>query len=142
MEIMFKMYNPARRHDPLYFLAHNYYMSKKFTLRQRVQTAMNHHGYELENYKREYARQVYRSNGVVLWERSIGNLHFNITLIASEDNRHEGDLSVILSVNSIILCIMSFCYLNADILGLPSYMTMLISRNQTYPTSFRRSSQF
>jgi uncharacterized protein VirK/YbjX len=139
MEIMFKMYNPVRRHDPLYFLAHNYYMSKKFTLRQRVQTAMSHHGYELDNYDREYARQVYRSNGVLLWERSIGNLHFNITLIASEDNRHEGDLSVIFSVNSVILCRMSFCYLNADILGLSSFMTMLISRNQAYPTPFRDS---
>jgi uncharacterized protein VirK/YbjX len=139
MELMFKLYNPARKHDPLYFLVHNYYMSKKFTLRQRVQSAMSHHGYELDNYNSDYARQVYRSNGILLWERSIDTLHFNIILIASEDNRHEGDLSVILSVNSVILCRMSFCYLSADILGLSSYMTMLVSRNQTYPTPFRES---
>src|SRR5208282_3005073 len=32
---------------------------------------------------------------------------------------------------------MSFCYLNANIFGLSSYMTMLISRNQTDSTAFR-----
>ena len=32
---------------------------------------------------------------------------------------------------------MSFCYLNADVVGLPAFMTMLISRNQTHRTSGR-----
>jgi uncharacterized protein VirK/YbjX len=137
MKIMTKMYNPERKHDPLYFLVHHYYLSKKFTLRQRVQTAMNHHEYELANYSSEYARQVYRSEGILLWKRTFDNLHFTIILIATDDNRHEGDLSVILSVNGIRLCRMSFCYLNADILGQSSSITMLISRNQTDPTPFR-----
>jgi uncharacterized protein VirK/YbjX len=84
-------------------------------------------------------RQVYRSNGLVLWERSFGDLHFTIVLIASLDNRHEGDLSVILYVNKVILYQMSFCYLKSDIFGLPPCMTMLISRNQTDRTSLRQS---
>jgi len=137
MKLMMKLNNPARKYDPLYFLVHHYYVSKQFTLRHRVQVAMSHHEYELENYSDEYARKVYRSDGVLLWERSIGNLHFTIVLIATDDNRHEGDLSVTLSVNGIRLCRMSFCYLNANILGLSPYMTMLISRNQTDLTPSR-----
>src|SRR5271154_702457 len=55
MELTSKLYNPTRNHDPLYFLVHNYYISKKFTLRERVRSAMNHHRYELNNYNCEYA---------------------------------------------------------------------------------------
>src|SRR5208282_5025369 len=112
-------------------------MSKRFTLRQRVRCAINHHEHELESYTGEYARQVYRSDGILLWKRSVDDLHFTIVLIATDDNRHEGDLSVALSVNGVRLCRMSFCYLNANILGPSSYMTMLISRNQTDSTPFR-----
>ena len=131
MKLMSKLYNPTRKHDPLYFLVHDYYISKRFTLRQRVRCAINHHEHELECYTGEYARQVYRSDGILLWKRSFDDLHFTIVLIATDDNRHEGDLSVVLSVNGVRLCRMSFCYLNANIFGLSSHMTMLISRNQT-----------
>ena len=137
MKVMAKLYNPTRKRDPLYFLVHNYYMSKRFTLRQRVRCAIIHHEYELESYTGEYARQVYRSDGILLWKRSVDDLHFTIVLIATDDNRHEGDLSVALCVDGVRLCRMSFCYLNADIFGLSSNMTMLNSRNQTDRTSFR-----
>jgi uncharacterized protein VirK/YbjX len=137
MRIMLKLRHPTRKHDPLYFLAHNYYLSNQFTLGQRVQVAMDHHKYELQAYKREYMREVYRSDGVLLWQRSFGAFHFTIVLIATPDNRHEGDLSVILSVGDVPLCMMSFCYLEAAIFGLSSYMAMLISRNQTNRTPFR-----
>ncbi len=96
MKVMAKLYNPTRKRDPLYFLIHNYYMSKRFTLR-----AINHHEYELESYTGEYERQVYRSDGILLWKRSVDDLHFTIVLIATDDNRHEGDLSVALSVNGV-----------------------------------------
>ena len=139
MKLMGKLKHPTRKHDPLYFLVHHYYISRQFTLRQRVDVAMEHHKYELQVYNCEYMRQVYRSNGIVLWERSFGDLHFTIVLIASLDNRHEGDLTVILYVNKVILCQMSFCYLKSDIFGLSPCMTMLISRNQTDRTSFRQS---
>jgi len=125
------------KHDPLYFLNHKYYLSKKFTLRQRVQAAMAHQSHESQNYDCEFARRVYRSDGVLLWQWSVDRHMFKIVLAATEDNRHEGDLSVILSVDNTRLCRMSFCYLNADIFGLSSGMTMLISRNQTDRTPAR-----
>jgi uncharacterized protein VirK/YbjX len=132
-----KLYHPTRNNDPLYFIVRHYYISRQFTLRQRVDVAMNHHEYELQAYTADYARQVYRSDGILLWERSVDNHHFNIVLTAIPGNRHEGDLTVILSVNNISLCGMSFCYLNANIFGQPSGMTMLISKNQTALNSFR-----
>lgn len=137
MKFLTKLYNPARTLDPLYFLSHRYYISKHLTLRQRMQVAMNHHEYEFKNYGREYAMQVYRLGGVLLWERSIYNHDFAIVLNASDDNRHEGDLSVILLVDKVRLCRMSFCYLDADIFGFTPHMTILISRNQTDRTSAR-----
>jgi uncharacterized protein VirK/YbjX len=139
MELASKLYNPFRKHDPLYFLAHKFHISKQLSLRQRTQAAIDHHEYEFKNYDSEYARQIYHSGGVLLWEHAVDNLKFTIVLIATDDNRHEGDLSVILSVNNTRLCRMSFCYLNANIFGLPSQMTILISRNQTDRTVVRDS---
>jgi uncharacterized protein VirK/YbjX len=137
MKLMRKLRHPAGQHDPLYFLSHQYYLSRKFTLRQRVDVAMTHHKYELRAYSCDYARAVYGSDGILLWRRSFDDLHFTIVLTASPDDRNEGDPTVILSVNDNSLCRMSFCYLNANIFGLASDMTMLISRNQTDRTSFR-----
>jgi uncharacterized protein VirK/YbjX len=138
MKLMEKLRHPTREHDPLYFIVHHYYLSRRFSLRQRVDVAMTHHQYELQTYNGDYAREVYRSDGILLWQRSFNDFHFTIVLTASPDNRHEGDLMVILSVNDISLCKMSFCYLNPNIFGQASDMTMLISRNQTADrTSFR-----
>jgi uncharacterized protein VirK/YbjX len=137
MNVLRKLNHPTRNHDPLYFLVYRYYISKKFTLGQRVKVAMSHHQYETQFYTREYTRQVYRSSGIILWERSFDDLHFKIVLSAAPDSRGEGDLVVILHLNNITLGLMAFCYLKSDIFGLPPYMTMLISRNQTSRTSSR-----
>ena len=69
MNLMRKLNHPTRKRDPLYFLVHHYYISRQFTLRQRVNVAIGHHKYELQVYNCEYMRQVYRSNGIVPWER-------------------------------------------------------------------------
>ncbi len=137
MNLMRKLKHPTRIHDPLYFLAYRYHVSRRFTVSQRVQVAMDHHQYESRFYNYEYMRQVYHSDGTLLWEQSFSDLHFTIVLIATPDNRNEGELSVILSVNGNVLCIMSFCYVKADVFGLPPYMTMLIARNQAHRTSAR-----
>jgi uncharacterized protein VirK/YbjX len=137
MNILAKLNHSARKRDSLYFLVHRYYMSRHFALRQRVQIAMNHHKYEFQTYDHAYLRQVYRLDGILLWERRFERLHFTILLVSAPDNRHEGDLSVVLCVNKIKLCTISFCYLNASFFGLSSYTTMLISRNQTDRTSSR-----
>ena len=139
LRLLEKIKHPTRNIDPLYFLVHHYYLSRKLTLGERVNVALEHHKYELQFYDCKYIKQIYRSNGILLWGQSFEDIHFTIVLIASLDNRHEGDLTVILYVNQIMLCQMSFCYLNADIFGVSPCITMLISRNQTYQTSFPQS---
>src|SRR5580704_7181385 len=62
LNITKKLHSKTGVHDPLYFLVHTYYLSRHFTLRQRLQCAMIHHEYELKNYNCEYARRVYNSN--------------------------------------------------------------------------------
>jgi uncharacterized protein VirK/YbjX len=139
MNIIGKLKHPTRIHDPLYFIVYRYYLSKQFTINQRAQVAMHHHEYESRFYSCEYTRKVYRSSGILLWERMFNDLHFTMVLIATPDNRNEGELSVILSVNEVVLSLMSFCYLNADVFGLSPEMTLLISRNQTSRNSCRDS---
>jgi uncharacterized protein VirK/YbjX len=95
---------------------------------------MAHHNYELHAYNRDYVNQVYRSEGLLLWQRSFDELHFKIVLASTADYRQEGDLTAIFSVNNIGLCTISFCYLNANIFGLKPNVTMLISRIQTHRT--------
>jgi uncharacterized protein VirK/YbjX len=136
--VMNKLFNPSRRCDPLYFAVYEFYLCKKFTFRERLQCAtMSHHEYEASNYRREYFSQIYSSDGIRLWERVVGDAHFTLTLTATDFNRHEGELSVVLSVNNFRLCLMSFCYVDAKLFGLPSDSTLLISRNQTDVTDAR-----
>lgn len=137
LNLVAKLKHPTRSHDPLYFLAYRSYVSRQFTLTQRVQVAMDHHEYESRFYNSEYISKAYRSNGILLWERTFEDDRFAIVLTATPDNRAEGELSVILSVNETMLGMMSFCYLKADVFGLYPYNTLLISRNQTIRTSSR-----
>jgi uncharacterized protein VirK/YbjX len=137
MNLIGKLKHKTRDHDPLYFVVYRYYISRQLTLSQRVQVAMDHHQYESQFFNCEYMKQTYNSDGILLWERSFDDLHFTIVLIATPDNRNEGELSIILSVNKVELSKMSFCYLKADVFGLPPYMAILISRNQTSRTPSR-----
>ena len=81
--------------NPFYFLVHKYHLSKRFTLRQRLHAALSHHEYELKNYDSDYATQVYKSDGIPLWSYSCESGAFVIRLIATDDNYHEGELSVV-----------------------------------------------
>lgn len=137
LAIVEKLQSKTRPQDPLYFLTHTYYLSKRLTLRQKFQVAVDHHEYESKYYISEYIARVYHSEGVKLWERFADNHHFAIELIVTEDNLHEGELSVILSIDNNRLCRMSFCYVSAGILWQTPYMTLLITRNQTDNTPYR-----
>ncbi|SFK28567.1 DUF535 family protein [Methylocapsa palsarum] len=124
----------SRKHndfDPLYFFTHNYYLSKKLTLSQRLNTALRHYQFERSNFNSIYIRDAYLLGGVTLWDHITPNNRFTIVLIATDDNLYEGELSVILSVNGVRLCRMSFCYVNTTLFRLQPQETLLISRNQT-----------
>ncbi len=50
---------------------------------------------------------------------------------ATEDNRYEGDLSVLCSVDDTRICRVSFTYVNGSLFGLKPERTMFVTRNQT-----------
>ncbi|MBV9287176.1 MAG: DUF535 family protein, partial [Hyphomicrobiales bacterium] len=130
MNVRSKLNDHTRYNDQLYFLAHNYYLSKRLTLRQRVQAAIDHHEYEFIHQNSEYEKVVYHAGGIVLWETLCHQHHFKLVLKVTEDYLHEGELSVTLFADDSRVCRMSFCYINANIFGLSNYITILITRNQ------------
>ena len=101
-----------------------------FTVRQRVESAIAHHEYESKNYSANYEKLVYRAEGIRLWEQKIGDRHFSITLTGSEHNRHEGDLSVVLSYDDINLWRISFSYVRGEIFNLGRRDFLFLTRNQ------------
>ena len=127
----------TRKHDPMYFLVHKYYLSKRLTVKERIQSAIEHHAYELKNFNRLYESDVYRGIGIIIWERRIDDHRFSIILTGSEDNRNEGELSIIFTADSQYLWRTSFSYVNSDIFQLHHGVTILISRNQAEDTSYR-----
>jgi hypothetical protein len=137
LKVCDKLYSPTRSWQPLYFAIHKFDVCRSFTFRERFKCAMSHHEYEANNYNRRYLEQVYPGNGILMWKKTVDSVHFRLVLTAIDDNRHEGELCVILYADNSRLCMMSFCYLDANIFGLPSYPTMLISRNQTDVTTAR-----
>jgi len=132
LRIAEKFQETLKTRDRLYFARHKYHLSKKFTLRQRVRAAVDHHAFEAARFGRDYAQRVYRSEGILLWERMCDDHRFAMTLAASEDNRHEGELSVVLSVDGVRLQRLSFSYLNNALFAAGGQYTLMITRNQSY----------
>jgi len=118
--------------DTFFFLSHGHYLSRNFTLAQRVDCAINHYSFEGQNYGSTYHRCVYQSpRGLALWHRIVDGTRYTIALRATEDYRYEGDLSVLCFVNETRVCRVSFSYVDGSLFGLRSERTMFVTRNQT-----------
>src|SRR5580700_3417835 len=118
--------------DTFYFLTHDYYLSRYFTLAERVDCAISHYSFEGENYGPTYRSSVYQSPlGLVLWQRVVNGTRYTITLRATDDYRYEGDLSVLCFVDNARVCRVSFSYVNRVLFGLQAELTMFVTRNQT-----------
>lgn len=133
MEFMGQYFQAPIKRDRFFFLTHNYYLSRYFTLAQRIDSAIFHYRYEGQNCPPGYLRAVYHSpRGLTLWHQVVNGVRCAITLCATEDNRHEGDLSVCCFVNEARVCRVSFSYVDSALFGLPPQSTMFVTRNQTY----------
>jgi uncharacterized protein VirK/YbjX len=120
------------KRDRFFFLTHDYYLSRCFTVAQRVDCAISHYSFESLHYGSAYHHSVYHSpRGLELWRRVIGDTVFTVRLCATEDNRHEGDLSVLCLVNDARVCRLSFTYVNGAEFRLRPGSTMFVTRNQT-----------
>jgi hypothetical protein len=128
-----RAYFPEKhRRDTFFFLTHDNHLSKHFTLAQRIDCAITHYSFEGQNYGPNYRRSVYQSpNGLALWHRVVDGTRYTIRLRATEDYRHEGDLSVLCFVDDTRVCRISFSYVNGGLFGAQSGRTMFLTRNQT-----------
>jgi uncharacterized protein VirK/YbjX len=132
LKFMGQYFVAPRRRDRFFFLTHKYYLSRYFSLAQRIDCAICHYGYEGRNRIPAYLRAVYHSpHGLTLWQQVANGVRCAITLRATEDNRHEGDLSVCCYVNDARVCRLSFSYIDCSVFGLPPQFTMFVTRNQT-----------
>jgi uncharacterized protein len=122
-----------KRKDRFFFLTHDYYLSRFFTLAQRIDCAIAHYRYEGQTGTPVYLRAVYHSEpGLTLWRQVVRGVRCAIILRATEDNRYEGDLSVCCYVNDALVCRVSFSYVDCSSFGLPPQSTIFVTRNQTY----------
>lgn len=132
LNFMKPYFSAEKKRDTFFFLAHDYYLSKAFTLAQRIDCAVAHYGFEGKNYGPTYHRSVYQSpRGLSLWHRVVDNTRYTITLCATEDYRHEGDLSVLCFVNERRVCRVSFSYVDGSLFGAQPEHTMFVTRSQT-----------
>jgi uncharacterized protein VirK/YbjX len=108
------------------------YLSRNFTVAQRIDCAITHYSFEGRNYGPTYHRSVHQSpRGLVLWHRVVEGTRYTITLLATEDKRREGDLSVLCFVNDTRVCRVAFSYVNGSLFGLRTGRTMFVTRSQT-----------
>ncbi len=118
--------------DKFFFLTHNFYLSKGFTLRQRAASAISHYAHEKRSCGPAYHRAVYRSaEGLMLWHRHINGSRYALCLRATDDWRTEGDLSILCLVDDVTVCRLSFSYVHGALFGIDAPMTLLVTRNQT-----------
>ena len=131
----------SKDRDRFFFLTHDYYLSKHFSLSQRIDCAIAHYGFEERNFKPGYRQAVYQSSqGLTLWHRVVEGTQYSIRLLVTDDNRYEGDLSVLCLVDDSRVCRVSFSYVNAAFFGLPAGPAIFVTRNR--PTARSNCSAF
>jgi uncharacterized protein VirK/YbjX len=149
LNFMRPYFSNKKKRDTFFFLTHDYYLSRAFTSAQRVDCAINHYSFEGQNYGPTHHHSVYQSpRGLALWHRVVDGTSYSINLRATEDNRYEGDLSVLFFVNDTRVCRVSFSYVDGSLFGFQAGCTMFVTRNQTdrnpelqrFRDSFRQSS--
>jgi uncharacterized protein len=133
MKFMGPYFRAQRKRDAFFFLTHEFYLSKYFSVRQRIDCAIDHYRFEEQRRTPAYRRAVYQLPHVLmLWQQVVEGVHYAITLCATEDTRHEGDLSVCCLADNKRICRVAFSYVDQRVFGLPSQRTMFVTRNQTY----------
>lgn len=128
-----RSYIGHREHpDRFFYFSHDYYLSKIFSLRQRLSCAVSHYEHERRNCGPAYHHAVYRSSeGLTLWHRDINGTRYTICLRATEEFRHEGDLSILCLVDDVRVSRLCFSYVKGSLFGIGEPTTLFVTRNQS-----------
>lgn len=123
--------------DPFFFLSHRHYLARGLRRDQRIEAARRHYEHEAHSFGPDYHQQVYRGTGLLLWHRAVGGHHYEIRLGPGADVLYEGGLSVVLYVDGERVAVMSYSYVDSDMIfgrtdgpGGASPTTLFITRKQ------------
>lgn len=94
--------------DPLFYLSHRDYLAKGLTPQQRTQAALCHYLHEDRAFDPSYAQQVYGNGALILWQRHIAGVTYDIRLMPGNDVLIEGGLSIVLHVDGGRVCVLSY----------------------------------
>jgi uncharacterized protein len=117
-------------HERHFYVRHRFYLSKRLSIRQRIDSCLHHYAHEEAHFSARYRRQVYGGEGLTLWQETVGANSFSLRLAASSSMRREGDLSLHLLVDGVAIHVLSFSYVDAALFGEPSAPVLFITRNQ------------
>jgi uncharacterized protein VirK/YbjX len=121
--------------DPLFCLAHRYYLAKGLDWRQRVIAARAHYEVEDRLYRPAYFDQVYLGGGLVLWSADSPLHRYDIVLQPGRDVAYEGGLSLALRIDGACLCVLSFSLVPTRLFapgqGLPELIHLICRRHLT-----------
>ena len=103
-------------HDPLFFVSNRHYLAQNLSARDRTAAALCHYHHQDRAFQPGYAAQVYADQGLILWQKTVENIRYDISLLPGNDVAYEGGLSLVLHVDGGRVCVMSFSLVPTRIL--------------------------
>lgn len=104
--------NNLDEYDPLFFISHRTYLAKGLPTTKRIKATANHYGYEAENFKDQYLREM-EDNALYLWKASFEGVSFDLRLAHGNDVLYEGASSIVFYQNNERICVISFSIVQA-----------------------------
>ncbi len=140
--------------DPLFFLSHRTYLARGLNPRKRLLAALAHYRHEATAFNHDYVAQVYEQDGLPLWCETRNSVAYAIRLTPGNDVAHEGGLSIVMTVDQVRVCVLSFSIVPAGLLirraalrgaGLTPRSPLIfvtrkhLSRDRSYQGAFHRA---
>lgn len=110
------------------------YLHSSFGMRERVESIICHYRFEEEHFNAAYKTAVYAAKGLQLWTHTTGKDSFIIRLRRELSSDVEGELTISLIANSVVLHQLSFTWIGGHIFEIPENSIPFITRNQRQST--------
>lgn len=117
-----RQYYPGLRYRYL----RKYYLGTGFSIRERLQVAINHHHSMARHFRPDCLAIAYRS-GHALWRCQLEDLALQVTLRMPYVYNHDGDLCLSLDVNGENVSIMTFSLAPGAVVGIAEPQVLLVS---------------
>lgn len=120
----------AMPHEVFHHLTHRGYLLRGLSPRRRVQCALFHYRYDEATFDMAWLRAVYRHGGLRLWQHAIHGSTFDIRLEMAARRDAEGDLTIALVADEMVLHRLSFSWVDGALFGVAAFAVPFIARNQ------------